>query len=179
MSQSPAEYRDRDVKAQKEHMRELFSDAGWESLRVLEGMDAADDFYMQESAQVKMPQWQWSQGRVTLVGDAGYCPSPISGMGTTLAIVGAYILAGEIGACKGDFQMGLEGYGKKMKPFVLEAQALPPGAPGIANPQTQWGISILYGIVGFVSWSRIPAVFSRVSKILPKGKSLQLPDYEH
>ena len=38
----------------------------------------------------------WSEGRVTC-GDAGYCASPLSGMGTSLALVGAYVLAGELG----------------------------------------------------------------------------------
>ena len=175
MSQSPAEYRDQDVTAQKKHMRDLFSDAGWESLRVLDGMDGADDFYMQEIAQVKMPNW--CKGRVALIGDAGYCPSPISGMGTTLAVVGAYILAGEIRACSGDYQAALAGYEKKMKPFVVKAQSLPPGAPAVANPQTKWGISVLYGVIGFASWSRIAKLFSKVSKLFPEDKSLPLPAY--
>ena len=39
----------------------------------------------------------WSRGRVTLCGDAGYCASPLCGMGTSLALVGAYLLAGELG----------------------------------------------------------------------------------
>ena len=175
MSQSPAEYRDQDVTAQKKHMRELFSDAGWESLRVLEGMDEADDFYMQEIAQVKMPHW--SHGRVAVIGDAGYCPSPISGMGTTLAIIGAYILAGEVGASNGDYQTAFASYERKMKPYVIKAQSLPRGAPGIANPQTEWGISVLHGVVGFVSWSGLPKIFSKVSSFLPEGKSLPLPEY--
>jgi 2-polyprenyl-6-methoxyphenol hydroxylase-like FAD-dependent oxidoreductase len=173
MSSAPAETEGRDITAQKKQMRELFSDAGWESLRVLDGMEDADDFYMQQIAQVKMPKW--SKGRVAVIGDAGYCPSPISGMGTTLAIIGAYILAGEIGASNGNHEAAFAGYEKKMQPYVSKAQSLPPGAPGIINPQTKWGISILHTVTGFVSWSRLPQLLSKFSS--PPAEDKSLPTY--
>ena len=44
----------------------------------------------------------WSIGRVALVGDAGYCCSPLSGQGTSVALLGAYILAGELKAATQD-----------------------------------------------------------------------------
>jgi hypothetical protein len=84
-------------------------------------------------------------------------------MGTSLAIIGAYILAGELGSCKGDWEKGLKTYEQKMKPFVTKAQSLPPGAPAILNPQTAWGITILNGIVGFVSWSGLASGISAVA----------------
>ncbi|KAL5317553.1 hypothetical protein ACEPPN_014648 [Leptodophora sp. 'Broadleaf-Isolate-01'] len=93
------------VEEQKQKMLEMFSDAGWEAKRVLDGMDKAEDFYMQEIAQVKMSSW--SKGRVVLLGDAGYCASPISGMGTSCAIVGAYVLAGEIAKHGLDYEKAL------------------------------------------------------------------------
>jgi len=127
MSSKPAGYFKLSITEQKKMMHELFHDAGWEAARVLEGMDTADDFYMQEIAQIKMPSW--THGRIALLGDAGYCPSPISGMGTTLAIVGAYVLAGEIAKNVEDFGEAFRGYEKVMKPFVTKAQSLPPGAP--------------------------------------------------
>ncbi|TVY84532.1 Uncharacterized protein LSUE1_G000616 [Lachnellula suecica] len=174
MSNAHAEYQDKDISAQKAKLREVFSDAGWESLRVLDGMDGADDFYMQQIAQVKIPNWH--KGRVGLIGDAGYCPSPISGMGTTLAVVGAYILAGEIAACNGNYEAGLAAYEKKMKPYVDKAQSLPPGAPGILNPQSKWGISVLHNLAGFVSWTRLPTLFSALSGI--KTEDSSIPAYD-
>ena len=72
-----------------------FAGAGWECDALLAAAQEADDFYFDSFAQVHMPSW--SSGRVTLAGDAGYCASPLSGMGTSLALVGAYILAGELG----------------------------------------------------------------------------------
>lgn len=97
---------------QKAMFKDLFHDAGWESERVLKAMETAEDFYMQEIAQVKIPSW--SSGRVALLGDAGYCPcpSPISGMGTSLAIVGAYVLAGEIVRNNGNHGKYFKGYDK-------------------------------------------------------------------
>jgi 2-polyprenyl-6-methoxyphenol hydroxylase-like FAD-dependent oxidoreductase len=180
MSSKPAGYYKLSILEQKQMFRDMFEDAGWEALRVLEGMDKADDFYMQEIAQVKMEKW--SKGRVVLLGDAGYCPSPISGMGTSLAIVGAYVLAGEIVACKGDWGKGLRAYEEKMMPFVAKAQDLPPGAPAIANPQTQTGIRVMNAVVGFVSWSGlvkgISAVMSKFSGPNREDKRLPLYDFE-
>jgi 2-polyprenyl-6-methoxyphenol hydroxylase-like FAD-dependent oxidoreductase len=178
MSSKPAGYYKLSIPEQKKPFREMFEDAEWQAQRVLDGMDESDDFYMQEIAQVKMEKW--SKGRVVLVGDAGYCPSPISGMGTSLAIIGAYILAGELAACKGDWEKALEGYEEKMRPFVTKARRLSPGTPGIVNPQIEWGIMILNSIVGFVSWSglanRISAVASKFSG--PEKEDRRLPLYE-
>jgi 2-polyprenyl-6-methoxyphenol hydroxylase-like FAD-dependent oxidoreductase len=87
----------------------------------------ADDFYFDSLAQVHMPSW--SSGRVTLVGDAGYCASPLSGMGTSLALVGAYLLAGELGPADSlgaeHLQAGLERYETLMRPYVDTCQDLP------------------------------------------------------
>ncbi|CAD6961062.1 unnamed protein product [Tilletia controversa] len=94
-----ANYRKMDIAAQKKIWREVFQDAGWKTNRILDGMDAStgkpdDDFYMQDIAQIKTKKW--SKGRVVLLGDAAHCPSPMSGMGTSTAIVGAYVLANEL-----------------------------------------------------------------------------------
>src|SRR4051812_4254257 len=104
--------------------RKLFADVGLEGARVLDGMDEADDFYMQEIAQVKLDHWY--RGRIVLIDDAGYCPSPISGFGTSLALMSAYVLAEELASCKGDWEEGLRMYEERMTPFVRKAQSLPP-----------------------------------------------------
>lgn len=118
------------VPKQKEIWREIMSGMGFEAARVLDGMDASEDFYMQEIAQVNPPQFY--RGRVALTGDAGYCPSPISGMGTSSAILGSYFLAGELGTCEGNWEEGLKRYEQKMLPFVQsEYCALLPHFVGI------------------------------------------------
>jgi 2-polyprenyl-6-methoxyphenol hydroxylase-like FAD-dependent oxidoreductase len=162
------------VQEQKNLMHELFDDAGWETSRVLDGMDSAEDFYMQEVAQVRMESW--SHGRTCLLGDAAFCPSPISGMGTTLAIVGAYLLAGEIMNNPRDYSTAFASYEKIMRPFVSKGQKLIPGAPQIANPQTGWGISLLHLILGFISWSGVDMIVAKFAGAPVDG--IALPDYD-
>jgi 2-polyprenyl-6-methoxyphenol hydroxylase-like FAD-dependent oxidoreductase len=70
---------------------------------------------------------EWSRERVVLLGDAGYCASPLSGMGTSLALVGAYILAGELVASRGDHRFAFKRYHERMQSYVDQAQELPPG----------------------------------------------------
>jgi hypothetical protein len=75
----------------------------------------------------------------------------------------------------------MKGYGEKMRPFVTGAQKLPPGAPGIVNPQTEFGIWILNSIVGFVSWSGlakgISAVASKLSGPEKEDKRLLFSEF--
>ena len=157
-------------------MRSLFADAGWEADRVLAGMDEADDFYMQAVAQARIPQSSdssWSKGRVALLGDAAFCPSPISGMGTTVAITAAYILAGEIAK---DDKTAFKNYEARMRPFVEKAQKLMPGTPWLANPETTWGIWLFNLFLGFVSWSGIAGRMGRSGGRPVWG--IELPVYE-
>jgi 2-polyprenyl-6-methoxyphenol hydroxylase-like FAD-dependent oxidoreductase len=85
-------------------------------------MPSASDFYFDAAAQICMAHW--SQGRAALVGDAAYCASPMSGQGTSLALIGAYVLVGELAAAPGAHQIAFDQYEKEMRPFVLRNQAL-------------------------------------------------------
>lgn len=84
----------RDVDALHALLRKRFHGAGWETPRLLEAMDGAYDFYFDEMSQVKLPAW--STGRVALLGDAAFGPSPLSGQGTSLALIGAYLMAHQL-----------------------------------------------------------------------------------
>lgn len=70
----------RDDKGAKNWLAKEFEGAGWQTQRILESMEATHDFYMQQIVQVKMGEEGFAKGRVALPGDAGYCPSPVSGM---------------------------------------------------------------------------------------------------
>jgi 2-polyprenyl-6-methoxyphenol hydroxylase-like FAD-dependent oxidoreductase len=76
----------------------------------------APDFYFDSMSQIQMDRW--SQGRVALVGDAAYCPSPASGQGTSLALVGAYVLAGELKQAGGDHEVAYARYHEEMRRYV-------------------------------------------------------------
>ncbi|MEV4400975.1 FAD-dependent monooxygenase [Actinoplanes sp. NPDC049598] len=112
----------RDVKAQKELLRERMAGLGWLTPRILAHLDDAPDFYLDQVAQVVMDRW--SSGRVGLLGDAAFSSSPFSGGGTGLALVGAYLLAGELAAAGWDPAAGFAGYEKRMRPFVEANQEI-------------------------------------------------------
>jgi 2-polyprenyl-6-methoxyphenol hydroxylase-like FAD-dependent oxidoreductase len=95
----PLRYDRADLDQQRELLATRFAGAGWQSDALVAAAREADDFYFDAFAQVHMDSW--SSGRVTLVGDAGYCASPLSGMGTSLALVGAYVPGGRVGARRG------------------------------------------------------------------------------
>lgn len=159
---------------QKARMHEFFADSGWGASRVLAGMDKTYEFYMSSIARVKLDSW--SKGRMGLIGDAAYCPSPISGTGPSVAIVGAYVLAGELAKYGTDYEKACVGYEGLMRPFANKAQKLPPGASAIVNPETAWSISVLNEVLGFVSWSGSPGLLERFGG--PPADGIVLPEYE-
>lgn len=111
-----------DVEAQKALVAEKSAGWGWEVPNFIERMWPSSDFYFGAMAQTVMDSW--SKGRVVLVGDAGYCPSPFSGQGTSLALVGAFVLAEELSKSPNDHALAFAAYEKRMRPFVQKNQAL-------------------------------------------------------
>ena len=168
------------IPAQKALIQELFQDADWETPRILKRMHDSDDFYMQHVAQVRLNRW--SSGRVTVVGDAGYAPSPFTGMGTSLAFIGAYVLAGEISQRPDDIPAALESYERVLRPYVESIQKLPPGIPWMVNPQSWLGLRVFETVVwglGLLSTTGLIGLFSKIAAYVPTGgKSFRLPDYE-
>ncbi|SFJ30134.1 FAD-dependent monooxygenase [Amycolatopsis sacchari] len=112
----------RDVEAQKRLLRERAADLGWLAPRLLEHLDDTPDFYLDQVAQVVLDRW--SSGRVGLLGDAAFSSSPLSGQGTGLALVGAYVLAGELAAAGWDPEAGFAAYEARMRPFVEANQEI-------------------------------------------------------
>ncbi len=106
----------RDVAAQKRLLRAEMAGFGWETPRILEHLDTSEDFYLDQVAQVILPEW--SRGRVGLLGDAACCASPMSGAGTGLALVGAYFLAGELAAADWEPATGFAAYQDRMRDYV-------------------------------------------------------------
>jgi 2-polyprenyl-6-methoxyphenol hydroxylase-like FAD-dependent oxidoreductase len=115
-------FHSRKPEEQKKLIEEVFADSKWEMRRILAAMRESPDFYFDSMAQIHMPSW--SKGRVTLIGDAAYSATPMSGLGTSIAIAGAYVLAGELLEAQGDYQEAFSCYEKLMIPFVRQNQAL-------------------------------------------------------
>jgi 2-polyprenyl-6-methoxyphenol hydroxylase-like FAD-dependent oxidoreductase len=112
----------RDISAQKQLLREQMAGFGWETARILGHLDDTPDFYLDQVAQVVMDHW--SYGRVGLLGDAAFSASPMSGAGTGLALVGAYLLAGELAAADWDPQAGFASYEHRMRSYVEDNQEI-------------------------------------------------------
>ncbi len=119
------DYDYRDITAQKRIVAQTYADQGWQVPRLLSHLDAARDFYFDAMAQIRMDSWH--RGRVTLVGDAGYCASPLSGQGADLSLVGAYVLAGELAAAAGDHVVAFARYEQEMRPMVDACQKFAEG----------------------------------------------------
>ncbi len=140
----------KDRKTQRELVRRDFADAGWEAPRLLAAMDQAPDIYFHDITQIKMAKW--SNSRVVCLGDTAYAPTPLTGMGTSLAIVGAYVLAGELSELKdGEHpSRALEAYETKFRPFVEETQQIPWFVPGFMHPRTalkRFTLHVLFKVI--------------------------------
>lgn len=171
-----------DVETQKKIYHDLFQDVGWEVPRILDNMmnsPVAKDFYGQQIGQVKVDQWH--KGRVLLMGDAGYCASPVSGKGTSIGMLGPYVLAGELArhtqpGGKMDVDAALVSYDRKFRPLIDEAQKLPRGVPAIAYAETKWGVWIRYVVLGLIVKLGIHHLLARFGSD-NFGGQWKFPDY--
>ncbi|HSH65513.1 MAG TPA: FAD-dependent monooxygenase [Bacteroidia bacterium] len=131
-------YEHHDVNRQKQILRDAFKEMKWECDTLLSKMDTAPDFYFDTVSQIQMTQW--AKNRVTLVGDACDCPSLLSGQGSTLAMVGAYILAGELNEAKGNYNVAFNQYQQIFKPFIDNKQKIAQNFAESFLPKNKFGI---------------------------------------
>ncbi|KAJ5960751.1 Monooxygenase FAD-binding [Penicillium vulpinum] len=160
------------VEGQKDFWAKRFHDAGWQTDRFIKGMHTTENWFCQNCVQIKTDTWH--SGRVVLLGDAAHCPSPLTGLGTTSSLVGAYVLAGELARGE-NLSQALQNYSKTLRPFIDEVQQVNIWWIRKAVPTSQWGISILHLIIGLACFLRIPQLISRFSE--DGGGDWKLPDY--
>jgi 2-polyprenyl-6-methoxyphenol hydroxylase-like FAD-dependent oxidoreductase len=156
---------------QKALIRERFAGMGWEVPAFLEGLAAADDLYLDRVSQVRMEHWH--QGTVGLLGDAAYAPSFLAGQGSALAMIGAYVLAGELKRAEGDVPEALANYQRRLFAFMRAKQDAAIKLAPTFVPNSNLGLltrmiaSRLLGVGWFADWVM--------------GRSIQdqieLPDY--
>jgi 2-polyprenyl-6-methoxyphenol hydroxylase-like FAD-dependent oxidoreductase len=121
----PLTYDRHDLDQQRQLLADAFAGQGWQVPRLLEAMWQAPDFYFDSVSQVHLDRW--SAGRVVLVGDAAYGPSPMAGVGASLALVGAYVLAGELATAVGDHHTAFASYERELRGYVSKGQELAMG----------------------------------------------------
>ncbi len=109
-----------DLAAQKKVLRDRFAGSGWESAAILAALDNCNDLYFDSVSQIRMDHW--ARGRVALVGDAAFCPSLLAGEGSSFAMAGAYILAGELHRAKGDHAAAFANYERLFSSFIRRKQ---------------------------------------------------------
>lgn len=162
--------------ALKQFIAKLYEGAGWKTNELIKGMFESKDFYATEIVQVQIPNL--FKGRFVLVGDAGYAPG-FTGGGTSLAIAGAYVLAGEVSRHKGNLAEGLKAYEERMRPIINELQKVPPLVPAILAPQTAWGLWLRNNIFAFIVWTRILEFGQRFfAGAFASTDKHKLPDYD-
>ncbi len=124
----------------KAALRRAFGDMGWEVPEILNGMDEADDIYFDRVSQIHLPCWY--SGRIGLLGDAAACPSLLAGEGTGLAMIEAYVLAGELCRADGDFAQAFAAYDARLRSFVTAKQKGAEWFRGFFAPQTTLGLKV-------------------------------------
>jgi 2-polyprenyl-6-methoxyphenol hydroxylase-like FAD-dependent oxidoreductase len=164
------------VEAQLHVLRETFRGAGPGTDRILDGFAARPgEFYTERIAQVVVDGW--STGRVVLLGDAAWGSGP-TGMGTTLSLVGAHVLAGEMGRERvgGDLPAAFVRYEHLLRRYVDAAQGLPPGLPRLAHPTSSAGLTVLRGAHRLVAGGPVSRLVER-TLITRQRHEPVLPEY--
>lgn len=172
------DYDHRDVLRQKELLRDAFTGMhdqvdGW-----LAEIERTPTFYFDSITQLRTDRW--SRRRVTLVGDAGYCPGPAVGGSTSLAVLGAYVLAGELARADGDHLRAFAAYELQMREPVHRSRSFARGAAKGIIPGSRAGVWALTSGAQLIS--AMPGSLSRtLAKLNTKGvrmhDSMPVPDY--
>ncbi|MEZ5428040.1 MAG: FAD-dependent monooxygenase [Pyrinomonadaceae bacterium] len=165
------EFPHHDTEAQQEILRENFRDVRWECPALLEKMSSAPDFYFDDVSQIEMDDW--TEGRVALIGDACQCVSPVAGKGASLAMAGAYILAGELKRAGGDHREAFALYQEKMKPEAVYIQKMGRDFASSFVPDTSFGLWVRNKFTNLMFWPIISQWV--VKKYL--SDAIELEDY--
>lgn len=155
----------RDRQAQKEAFAELYKGCGWETPRIIKQMMTAENFYSDELVQVKLPTW--SQNRVVLLGDSAWAPSPFTGQGNQLALIGAWVLAQELARNRNE--AAFEMYEKRLRKYVEECQKIPLGgyAQWVFIPDSRVGIWMVRLFFRVLAWAYRAFVWAGLGRFLP------------
>ena len=127
------------LEQQKAMMRETYRDGKWECPRILDKLDRTQQLYFDRVGQIKMESW--SRGRVALVGDSAFCVSLLAGQGSALAMISAYVLAGELAKAGGHYKEAFGRYEGILRGYIGNKQQGAERFAAVFAPKTQWGLS--------------------------------------
>ncbi|MEV5960662.1 FAD-dependent monooxygenase [Kribbella sp. NPDC051952] len=168
-------YDRRDVEQQQKILNDTFHGAGWESDRLLDAIVRSDDFYFDTVSQVQLTRY--SVDRVSLVGDAAYCPAFTSGQGTSLALVGAYVLAGELS--RSNHRTAFTHYERLMRPYV--ARNLKLGRDNLGRMVSKSALQSWFGAMMLRVLPKMPGRNAMIAKVTQPihdaARAITLPRY--
>jgi 2-polyprenyl-6-methoxyphenol hydroxylase-like FAD-dependent oxidoreductase len=156
---------------QQQMLRDRYADAGWECQAVLDELPRADELYFDRVSQIRMPRW--SRGRVALVGDAAFCVSLLAGQGSALAMISAYVLAGELARARDGYQEAIDRYETLLRDFIASKQRAAERFASAFAPRTKLGLAFRNLMIRA---SAIPGL-ARMAVGRDITDKLQLPDY--
>jgi 2-polyprenyl-6-methoxyphenol hydroxylase-like FAD-dependent oxidoreductase len=156
---------------QKAFLRRLCQNDGWEVPRILDVLDNTEEVYFDRVSQIHMGRW--TQGRIALVGDAAFSVSLLGGQGAALAIIAAYVLAGELAKADGNYKDAFPAYEAMLRPFIEKKQRAAQRFGGALAPKTEFGI-VLRNLV--MHATHIPGV-AKLAMGRDLIDNLQLPTY--
>jgi 2-polyprenyl-6-methoxyphenol hydroxylase-like FAD-dependent oxidoreductase len=161
----------RETALHKAILRETFGQDGWETAGILSCMDAADDLYFDAVSQIRMPAW--AKGRIALVGDAAHCPSLMAGAGSAFAMLGAYILAGELRRADGDYTRAFAAYESRMRGFIEKQQRDAENFAPYFAPRTGFGLTLRDFVLNLMKFRPLALWYVRRNF----SNAFALPDY--
>lgn len=161
----------RDTGEQLGLLERAFADSAWITPQLLDAARSADDFYFDSASQIRMPGW--AHGRVVLLGDAAHCPSPMSGQGSSLALVGAFVLAAELRDAAGDHAVAFQRYQDRMRGLVRKNQKLALDGARVLVPKSMTGIRLRNS--AFRLAQRAPGVWRFAGKARRAANAITLP----
>jgi 2-polyprenyl-6-methoxyphenol hydroxylase-like FAD-dependent oxidoreductase len=138
-----------DLPGQKALVRDRFSGTGWEIPAILEALERTDSLYLDRVSQIHMDRW--TRNRVALVGDAAFCVSLLAGQGSALAMVAAYVLAGELKRANGDHAAAFARYQERLDAYIKGKQAAAVRFSSFFAPRTRFGIFLRTQVMKLMS----------------------------
>ncbi len=163
----------RDTGAQREILQRIFSREPWiEWPEIERHLEGCEDLYFDSVSQIAAPCW--SDGRTVLVGDAAYCPSLLAGEGSSFAMAGAYILAGEIERAGSDYASAFAAYERSFRPFIERKQKSAKAFASSFAPKTAFGLFVRDQVLRL---SAIPAVGDFLMRRFVEDR-FPLPNYD-
>jgi 2-polyprenyl-6-methoxyphenol hydroxylase-like FAD-dependent oxidoreductase len=166
---APLDVGRRDSAKQKEIIRTLFAGMGWRTPELIDALGPADDLFFNTISRARVPEW--SKGRVALVGDASGGTS-IGGMGTGSAIVGAYVLAGELHRSGSDYAGAFRRYQELIAPYAGPSAKNGESSGRFLAPRTAFGLMVRNRLMNFK-----PMNDWMVAEAARTGTSIALPEY--